>query len=469
MNDKYKKLLKDTLIFAIGGIGSKIILFLLVPLYTNYLSTEEYGTADLIFTISQFIIPFVSLVVFDATVRFALSKNEKKEDVLLCSLAVWGIGSIVTICATPLIGLYAPIARWKWHLCIYVIINIFMSIELNYIKAKEQNKLYAIISIVQTLAMALSNILFIVIIPLGVDGYVLANIIGNLVAALGIFFFAKIFKDIRNARFSSSLLKKMLMFSAPLVLNNLSWWAIHSANKIIVELVLGASVLGIYTVATKIPSLINVMISIFQQSWGISTVKEVESSNDSDFYSNTFDVFSFIAFSMSIGLILVIKPLISIYVGESFVEAWKYIPLLLASATFSAISSYFVSIYSALKKSANNMITTLIGAIANVVVSMVLVHYIGLWGAIIGTFVAYFILGIIRMIDATRFIKMKIAVWRFIINSIILIAEAVLVSLGIKIYLVSGVAIGLFVIVNVKFLKSLFDKFKGRKYGKRNV
>ncbi len=463
MSNKYKKLLKDTVVFAIGGIGSKVILFLLVPLYTNYLSTEEYGIADLIFTISQFIIPFVSLVVFDATVRFALSKNEKKEDVLLCSLVVWGIGSIVTVFATPLVGLYAPIAKWKWHLCIYVIINIFMSIELNYIKAKEQNKLYAVISIVQTLAMALSNILFIVVIPLGIDGYVLANIIGNLVAALGVFLFARIFKDIRNAKFSGSLLKKMLVFSAPLVLNNVSWWAIHSANKIIVELVLGASVLGIYTVATKIPSLINVLISIFQQSWGISSVKEIESSNDSTFYSNIFNMFSFVVFLMSIVLILIIKPLMSIYVGESFVEAWKYIPLLLASATFSAISSYFVSLYSALKKSVNNMITTLIGAIANVVVSVVLVHYIGLWGAIVGTFVAYLILGIIRMVDATRFIKIKIGVGRFVINSIILVTQAILVSLEIEIYLVSGIAVALFVIVNIKFLRGLFTRLKGQK------
>ncbi len=461
--NKYKKLLNDTLIFAIGGIGSKLILFLLVPLYTNYLSTEEYGISDLIFTISQFIIPFVGLVIHDAVIRFGLSKDEKQENVLLCSLVVWGVGSIVTILATPLIGLYAPIAKWKWHLCIYVIIDIFMIIELNYIKAKEQNKLYATISIVQTLAMALSNVLFIVIIPLGIDGYVFANIIGNLVSALGIFVFGKIFKDIRKAKFSRPLLKRMLIFSAPLVLNNVSWWAIHSANKIIVELVLGASVLGIYTVATKIPSLINVLISIFQQSWGISSVKEIESSNDSKFYSNIFNTFSFVAFSMSIGLILIIKPLMTVYVGESFVEAWKYIPILLASATFSAISSYFVSLYSALKKSVNNMITTLIGATANVVVSIIFVNYIGLWGAILGTFVAYFLLGTIRMIDATRFIKMKIELGRFVINSIILITQAVLVSLEIKIYLVSTIAILLFAVVNIKFLKNLFSELKGSK------
>ena len=458
MNNKYIKLLKDTFIFAIGGIGSKMILFFLVPLYTNYLSTEEYGIADLIFTVSQFIIPFASLVIWGAVVRFALSKSEKKEDVLLCSLIVWGIGAIVTVFATPLIGLYEPIAKWKWHLCIYVIINIFMSIEFNYIKAKEQNKLYATISIVQTLVMALSNVLFIVIIPLGIDGYVFANIIGNLIAALGIFIFGRLYRDIRNAKFSSELLKRMLIYSAPLILNDISWWAIHSANKIIVELILGASVLGIYTVATKIPSLINVLISVFQQSWGISSIKEIESSNDSKFYSNIFNIFSFIAFSMSIGLILIIKPLMTVYVGESFIEAWKYIPLLLVSATFSAISSYFVSLYSALKKSVNNMATTLIGAIANVVVSAILANYIGLWGAILGTFVAYLILGITRMIDATRFIKIKIDLGRFIINSAIIIAQAILVSLEIHMYLVSAVAIIAFSVTNWKFLKYLIGK-----------
>lgn len=456
MSNKYKKLLSDTIVFAIGGIGSKLILFFLVPLYTNYLSTEEYGVADLIFTVSQVIIPFVSIEIFSAVIRFALSKTEKKEDVLLCSSVVWFLGSIVAVVAAPLLGLYESLAEWKWHLSVYVILHILLYIELNYIKAKDQNRLFAIISIVQTLTMALFNILFIVVIPLGVRGYVWANIIGNFIAVVGIFVFGKLFKDLKNAKFSALLLRRMLIYSAPLILNNISWWAIHSANKIIVEVAMGAAVLGIYTVATKIPSLINVMITIFQQSWGISSVKEMESSNDSTFYSNVFNVFAFVSFAASIGLILIIKPLMSVYVGDSFVEAWKYIPLLLAGATFSAISSYFVSLYSALKKSVNNMITTLIGAVVNVGLSLLLVYYIGVWGAVVGTFAAYFVMGISRMIDATRFVKMKIDIVRFAISSVILIAEAVLVSLEIHIYLVSAVAILLFAVTNVKLLKELF-------------
>ena len=66
----------------VGSVGSKLILFLLVPLYTNYMTTEEYGSADLVFTVAQLLVPFVSAVIFDAVVRFGLMKTQRHQDVL---------------------------------------------------------------------------------------------------------------------------------------------------------------------------------------------------------------------------------------------------------------------------------------------------------------------------------------------------------------------------------------------------
>ena len=75
MNVKYTILLKDTFIFALGSFGSKIILFFMVPLYTNYMTTEEYGIADLVFTVAQFLTPIMSIVIHDAVIRYGLSKE----------------------------------------------------------------------------------------------------------------------------------------------------------------------------------------------------------------------------------------------------------------------------------------------------------------------------------------------------------------------------------------------------------
>jgi hypothetical protein len=121
MNPKFKALIKDTIFFAIGSIGSKLILFFLVPLYTNFLSTSEYGVADLIFTVSQLLIPIFSVVIYSAVLRFGLTEGQSKEDCLLCGYIVLIIGSIICIISTPFMSLYQSIAAWKWYLCIYII------------------------------------------------------------------------------------------------------------------------------------------------------------------------------------------------------------------------------------------------------------------------------------------------------------------------------------------------------------
>ena len=161
--NKYKTLLKDTSIFAIGSIASKAIIFFLVPLYTNYLSTEEYGIADLVFTMAQMLIPFVSLVIFDGVIRFGLMYKERTQDVLLVGLIVWGAGCSVTIFLTPLFAKYSSIGVWSLYLCVYVCVNVLLSIELNYLKVLNKNMDYAIISIIQTVALAVLNIYFLVI------------------------------------------------------------------------------------------------------------------------------------------------------------------------------------------------------------------------------------------------------------------------------------------------------------------
>ena len=81
-NKKIKTLAKDTGLFAISNFGSKILVFLLTPLYTSILTTEEYGIADLITTTIGFIYPILTLAIADATIRYALDKETDKKKVL---------------------------------------------------------------------------------------------------------------------------------------------------------------------------------------------------------------------------------------------------------------------------------------------------------------------------------------------------------------------------------------------------
>ncbi len=335
---KYKKLITDTLIFALGNLGSKVILFFMVPLYTNYLSKEEYGTSDLVFTVAQLCVPFVSLVIFDAVLRFGLAEKANKKNVLKTSFVVVLIGSLATIIITPAFVLYEPLSEWRWYLCLYVILTILGNVELNYLKLIDKNKAFATISILHTLVLAISNVVLLVYFHEGIRGYLVSTILGSTTTVILAMIAGRIVPALKEGRVDRKLLKEMIRFSAPLILNNISWWIIQSSDKIMIEAMVGVATLGLYTAATKIPSLINVIISIFSQSWGISSIREFESSNDKNFYSEVFVSYSVIGFGAAVCINAVVKPFMSIYVSDTFTESWRYVPLLLVSASFSAVA-----------------------------------------------------------------------------------------------------------------------------------
>lgn len=456
--NKYKRLFGDTLIFAIGNIGSKFILFFLVPVYTNYMTTSQYGTADLIFTFAQLLMPFTSIVIYDAVLRFGLSSDTKKENVLFNSLVVIVIGIIILLILTPVISCYEAIAEWKWYLSIYIIVSTLNLTFMNYLKVKGKNRIYAIVSIIQTAITALLNIVLLVFMHLNIKGYLLANIVGITISVIIAAVLGNVFIDLKKSRVDKKLFKEMVCYSLPLILNNISWWVVQSSDKMMVQIMLNVSALGLYTVAAKIPALINVMINVFSQAWGISSVREIESTNDCQFYSRVLEIYTFLGFGFSIFLVSIVKFLMPFYVGKTFIQSWKYVPILLAAAAFAAIAYYYGSLYGALKKSVNNMITTLIAAIVNIIINFIFIKLYGVYGAAIGTLAAYIVMAHSRMLDVGRFIKIRISKKIYIMNCLLVISQAILVSLDIQVILVSILVIVLYIINNRRLINEIKTK-----------
>ena len=458
MGNNYIRLLKDTGIFALGSLGSKLILFLMVPLYTNCMTSAEYGTADLVFTVAQLVMPFVSVVIFDSVIRFGLARDERPADVLRVGLTVCGMGSAAALIAAPFIGLYDAVSGWQWYLSVYVALAMVGSCLMNYLKVMDRNRLFALLSVIQTLILALCNVVFLLYAGMGIRGYLLSTCIAALIPVVCPLVFGGAARDLMKSRFDKRLLKRMLEYSAPLILNNVSWWVVQSLDKLMLEAMAGAAALGIYTVATKIPSLINVATSIFSQAWGISSVKEMETTNSGRYYSNVLKALYTFVFGAAVVLIAIVRPFMAIYVGEGFGESWRYVPLLLVSAAFAAVASYYGSLYGALLKSVNNMLTTFLAAVVNAVINVLLIPTMGLWGAVIGTVVAYAVLMVARMADVARFVEIDVGLPRFIVDSALMIAYSVAVSVGLGSAFVSVVVMAIYVFVNAKPLLGLVKR-----------
>lgn len=455
MGEKYSKLLSDMGLFAIGALGSKLLLFFLIPLYTNVLTSSDYGIADLVFTISDLILPFVSLTIYNGLLRFGLIEREQN-DAINCTFLIFIIGSLTTIAGTPFLGLYKPIAEWKWFLVLKIIATFGQSCSFIILKIKDMNKTYAFLSILQALMLVGLNILFLVFMKLGIKGYLLSSIFSLIVATMIAIIKSGVHFQLNKGSINNPLLKEMILFSLPFIVNDVSWWLIHSSDKVMIEWMIGSSMLGIYTAATKVPSLINSLTSIFAQAWGIASVKEYDTTNDTNYYSSVFKYYYMVIFFCCLVAIILSKLFMSFYVGAEFFDAWHYVPLLLVSASFAAISTYAGSLFGAVKKSEALMITTVLSAIVNIVINFLFIPIFGVWGAVCGTVMAYLTVSVSRLILIKKyFSRIDYNLFILIPLGLILIITAVLVGMDFHIILVSVVAILSFMIIIRKEINNI--------------
>lgn len=407
-NNKYKRLASNTLLFALGNFGSKFLVFFLLPLYTNVLTTTEYGISELVSTTSNLLMPFVILSIQDATMRFGLDTRCDKGEVARNSIIVLTIGSIITIILYPIFSLYKPFSGYVSYFVCISITNMIRTVFSMYIKAIGKTTIFAIDSIVNTAVLLILNIVFLTTLKLGLDGYFLAIIISSILSILFLSISGRIIKTALDSKNNWDLMKEMLRFSIPMVLNNVSWWIINSSDRIMIEYFYSAAESGIYSVAAKMPSVLVTITNIFNQAWTISSISEYDTTRDEQFYSTTFSVYNCTLLIISSAIILIIKPFMQVYVGKDFISCWQYVPLLILGSVFQSYANFFGAIYTSAKKNVSIMLTTSLAAFINIALNCLLIPTIGIQGAVIATAVAYFVVFIIRMIDSKKYVDFKI-------------------------------------------------------------
>ena len=424
MNSKYKKLTLNTIIFAIGNFGSKVIAFFLVPLYTNVLSTAEYGTADLILSITNLLLPVVSMSIGEAILFFGLKEKNNKEKVIKNGLLVWGVGAIAMLVITPLISLYAPVKSYALYTSIY---TIFLSLRLAlqlYTKAREKNFFFSIDSIVHASLVCILNILFLLVFKMGMWGYLYALLFAEILSTIGLFIYNKGFSIVFTGKIEKSYIKEMLKYSAPLILNSISWALAYSLDKVMLEAMVSIDAVGLYSVASRIPTLVTTLTGFFCQAWTMSAILEFE-SKDREFYKNTFSTFFMVLCFVVCGVLLILKPFMKVYVGANFYEAWKYVPFLLMAAIFQNFSSFFGSIIQSAQKNNSLLVTSLASCFTNLILNYLLIPVLGIQGAVIGTLGSYVVVGVYRIAFALKVMPFDIKLPKLVVAILILLLQTV--------------------------------------------
>lgn len=430
-SSKYTKLVKNTALFAIGNFSTKILTFLIVPLYTYVLTTEEYGRIDLFTTTISFLVPIVTLQVQEAMIRYLLGKEIDDSTAVSNCWATYLCGALLSIALFPLYKLYFKTTFLAMFFTVLLLCNSFNSIFTHYLRAIGKNIAYTIKGIVDTTVLLSLNVVFLVVLKLGMMGYLYSMLTSQIVGVFYLLIIGQLWNKLNFRSLEKEWLKKMLMFSIPLIPNSLMWWVMSAGDKYIINYFLGDSANGIYSLSLKIPTIITLFYSIFYQAWQMSAIEENNTEGRRQFYEAVYKLTNALLAGMIACIIVGIKPLYVLIMSERFAPAWIYVPVLALGTAFNCQSSFFGVVYTTSEKTRKAFVTTALGAAMNVFFNFLFIRPLGLQGVAIGTCLGYVVVSLIRARDCQKEIHMSFDLARTVIAIVLLTIQSVVtISLG---------------------------------------
>ena len=462
MERKYKRLLSNTAIIGLGTIASKLIVFLLVPLYTACLTPAEYSAADIITQSANLLMPIMALGICETVFRYTLDKNLNRKCVLTTGFAVILFGALVILILFPLLNSIEYFDGNMWLIVFYTFAANIHSLFAQYVRARGMTSLFAVQGIIGTAIVVLLNILFLVLFKMSVIGYVLSTIISDIVVSLLLFWLVRLDYAIRPKYFSYPLMRDMLAYSLPLIPTTIFWWIVNVSDRFMIKGMISDEVNGLYGVAFKIPTILILLSGMFIEAWQFSAVTErdnVSKRAHSAFFSNVFDSFQGLMLISAAGLIAFSKVISTIMFKKDYYAAWRYMPLLIMATVASSLVTFMGSVYLVDKKSVQSFITSAVGAGSNIVLNLIMIPTLGANGAALATLLSYLIVFVIRAVNTRRYIWFDIHENKLIANTVVLGIQTVFMIFELQGWLVIQI-IGVFMIMVMNFMPILRGAMK---------
>lgn len=423
----YKYLFKNIGLLSLSQFGTKILTFLLVPLYTSVLATEDYGIYDLCNTTISLLIPILTVNISDATLRYAIDQTSNKTNVWKISWNLYWkslIAVIVLVAVNSYFGFFSQVQDYSVLFLLLYATTCLNGIISNFCRGIDRIKEIAISGVVSSAVIIAANVLFLLVAQWGVRGYFLAYIIGALAQILYLSITSKIWQYFKEKSIDRELEKEMIDFSKPMIANSVAWWVNSVSDRYVIAFFCGLAENGIYSVAGKIPSILNIFQTIFNQAWTLSAVKDFDSDDKNGFFSDTYKAYNCLMVMICSSIIMLDKILAGFLYAKDFYEAWKYVPWLTIAILFGSLSGYIGGFFTAVKDSKQFSRSSLIGAITNIVLNIVFTPFYGAMGAAVATVVSYIEVWIVRYIESKHYVKLNINIKRDCLSYVLLIIQS---------------------------------------------
>lgn len=409
MANRNKDLLKNTLVLSIGQFVPKIMALVVLPLLTGYLTKIEYGLYDLTLTVASFCIPLISIQIQQAVFRYLIESNSNKKRIISTSI---GFMIVMYIIASVII-----VPCWFWYtksmllavlFTISYIFEAFLSWSGQVVRGLGKNINYSIAyAVYSVLFVAILGVRFLVLREINLEYVIVVMIFSYAACVLYLFISCEIWRYISAASVDTNELKTLLAFSAPMVISSVALWIVNLSDRFCVSCFLGLEINAVYAVANKIPNLVNSFYSVFNLAWTENTSRLTDKEKASGYYSSFFHSF----FNLLIGMILILitaTPLLfKILINDQYSDAYGLMAWLYVGVLFSSLVSFLGSIYVGEKRTKEVGVSSIIGAVINLAINLLLMKQFGVIVAAISTIASYFVIFIYRAKDIRKYVNIQ--------------------------------------------------------------
>lgn len=427
---KKNEFTKNTIILMAGKISTQFISFLLIPIYTRFYETADYGTVDLFQGYISLLVPLLILRFDSAVFRFLIDERGKEDNKRTKSIVTNALLTLLMV-AFGFVVVYIVInafisIKYSTLVCLSIISIMSSNILLQIARGLGSNIDYSIGCLLCGVTILFTNIILIFSFSANAGGILIASALGNCICSLYLLFKLDIKKYFDIDSYNKVVLKEMLAYSLPMMPNTISWWLVNISDRTLIAVIWGTALNGIYTISCKFSNILNSVFNIFNMSWQESASIHIDDEDKEVYFTKMITSLLALFMYLILGLMTVLPVCFKIIVGDRYADSYIYIPILLIANIFHILIQLIGGIYIAKKQTKKIMNTTLTSAVINLVINLLFIKRFALFAASISTFVAYTSMAIYRYIDSKKLLKYSIDIREIVPLTILLLVATVL-------------------------------------------
>lgn len=404
-----KLLAKNTTLLAVSRLSTQLLIFLMLPFYTTWLTTAEYGLVDLVVTYGSLFAPLALLNMEMAVFRHLVdvrSDKEAQSRMITNAVEITLLASAVVAVLFIAMGTVFDF-ELSGTIALYFFAVAFGSLVLSTARGLGRIKAFAIAGIAQGVIGVVSVTTLVYFMQLGPKGMLIGLSVGALVPALVLAVMLNLPFHLKISARSTAIKKQLLGYSLPLIPNSISWWGFNVSDRTILFVVISAAANGIYAVSNRFSGVLTSLWAIFFMSWSETAAKNIDKPGSIELFSQvantSIKVFGSLA-AIGVAATAIVFPVV---INSSFDEAMLYVPVLMLASLLNVVVGFYAALYIAKKLTKQVMYTSVVAAIINLVVILSLVWFIGIWAAAISTVVAYGVMAINRHYDMKKYVAIN--------------------------------------------------------------